>query len=90
VHAPAPDGETITDKERRQVILLTDREELSVTRSRYAPAERGPDPHVHREHTDAFHVIDGELTFELGPESERILAAAGDFVAVPPTWCTRS
>jgi quercetin dioxygenase-like cupin family protein len=84
VHAPAPDGETITDEERRQVILLTDREELSVTRSRYAPGERGPDPHVHREHTDAFYVIEGELTFELGPESERILAAAGDFVAVPP------
>ncbi len=77
------DGETITARERRAVVLLADREEISMTRSRYAPGERGPDPHVHREHTDAFYVLDGELTFALGPEGERVSVPAGGFVAVP-------
>jgi hypothetical protein len=48
------DGETITDKERREVMLLVERPELSMTWSRYAPGERGTDLHIHREHTDAF------------------------------------
>jgi quercetin dioxygenase-like cupin family protein len=55
-----------------------------MTRSRYAPGERGPGPHVHREHTDAFYVLDGELTFVLGSEREPVRVGAGSFVAVPP------
>jgi quercetin dioxygenase-like cupin family protein len=78
------DGETITARERRDVVLLADHEELSMTRSRYAPGERGPDPHVHREHTDAFYVLDGEMTYTLGAEGERVTVPAGGFVAVPP------
>jgi quercetin dioxygenase-like cupin family protein len=77
-------GETITELERREVILLAEREDISITWSRYAPGERGPDPHVHREHTDAFYVLDGELTFALGPGEERVRVPAGAFVAVPP------
>ncbi|MFL5870483.1 MAG: cupin domain-containing protein [Solirubrobacterales bacterium] len=79
-----PAGETITEREGRDVILLVAREETSMTWSRYGPGERGPDPHVHREHTDSFYVVDGELTFELGPELERVGVPAGGFVAVPP------
>jgi quercetin dioxygenase-like cupin family protein len=78
------DGETITQRERRDVVILADREELTITWSRYAPGERGPDLHVHREHTDAFYVLEGELTFEVGPGAERIRVPAGGFVAVPP------
>jgi quercetin dioxygenase-like cupin family protein len=77
-------GETITMRERRDVVILADREELTITWSRYASGERGPDLHVHREHTDAFYVLAGELTFEVGPGAERIRAPAGTFVAVPP------
>ena len=33
------------------------------------PGERGAEPHVHREHTDAFYVLEGELTFRIGPEA---------------------
>ncbi|MGZ8605350.1 MAG: cupin domain-containing protein [Actinomycetota bacterium] len=55
-----------------------------MTRSRYAGGDRGPDLHVHREHTDAFSVIEGELTFTVGPGAERVTVAAGGFVAVPP------
>jgi quercetin dioxygenase-like cupin family protein len=78
------DGETISDSQRRRVVLLADRPDVSITWSRYAPGERGPDLHVHREHTDAFYVLEGELTFEVGPEAERVSASPGGFVAVPP------
>jgi quercetin dioxygenase-like cupin family protein len=78
------DGERITAKERREVVILSEREQLTITWSRYAGGERGPDLHVHREHSDAFYVLEGELTFAVGPGPERITVAAGGFVAVPP------
>jgi quercetin dioxygenase-like cupin family protein len=78
------DGETITEQERRQVVVLAERPDITITWSRYAPGERGPDPHVHREHTDAFYVLEGELTFPVGPGDERIRVPAGGFAAVPP------
>jgi quercetin dioxygenase-like cupin family protein len=79
-------GEMLTRPERldrRAVVLLVEREEISVTHSWYAAGERGPGPHVHREHTDAFYVLGGELTFGLGPAVEPVRVAAGGFVAVP-------
>jgi quercetin dioxygenase-like cupin family protein len=88
------DGETIADAKRRAIVLLVDRPELTITWSRYGARERGPDLHVHREHTDAFYVLEGEITFEVGPRSQRVRAAAGAFVAVPPdvvhTFANRS
>jgi quercetin dioxygenase-like cupin family protein len=78
------EGETITARERRDVILLADHEEISITRSRYGPGERGPDPHVHREHTDSFYVLEGELRFEVGPGLEPVQVGPGGFVAAPP------
>ena len=78
------EGETITAKERRDVVILTGRDELTITWSRYAAGEQGPDLHVHREHADAFYVLDGELTFAVGPGAERIRVGAGGYVAVPP------
>jgi len=78
------DGETITAHERREVVLLADRPEISITWSRYAGGERGPDLHVHREHTDAFYVLEGEVTFALGPAADPIGLPAGGFLAVPP------
>jgi quercetin dioxygenase-like cupin family protein len=78
------EGETITESARRQVRILAERPEITITWSRYAPGERGPDLHVHREHADAFYVLAGELTFALGPGAERIRVPAGGFAAVPP------
>jgi quercetin dioxygenase-like cupin family protein len=77
-------AETITARANRDVVLLADREQLSITRSRYGPGERGPDPHVHREHTDAFYMLAGVLTFELGHAGKPSRVAAGALVAVPP------
>jgi quercetin dioxygenase-like cupin family protein len=78
------DGEPITRRERREVVILAERRELTVTWTRYASGEPGPDLHVHREHTDAFYVLDGELTLVIGPEAERVRLLAGGFAAVPP------
>lgn len=87
--APGPllhrsNGETITDRKTREVVLLVDREELSISWSRYAQGERGPEPHVHREHVDSFYVVHGELAFELGPGADPVSLQAGGFLAVPP------
>jgi quercetin dioxygenase-like cupin family protein len=78
------DGETITRRERREVVVLAERGDVTITWSRSAAGEGGTDPHVHREHTDAFYVLEGELTFLVGPDAERVRMAAGGFVAVPP------
>lgn len=39
--------------------------------------------HVHR-HTEAFYVLEGQLTFQVGAERETVTLGAGGFVAVPP------
>jgi quercetin dioxygenase-like cupin family protein len=82
VVCPAGSGERITDRPGRRVTLLVDMEELAVTGSFYGPGERGPDPHVHHDHVDAFVVTAGELTFLL--EDQVVRAPAGTFVLVPP------
>jgi mannose-6-phosphate isomerase-like protein (cupin superfamily) len=75
--------EVISDGERRTVVILAEGADLTITWSRFAPGERGPDLHVHHEHTDAFYVLGGRLTFELGPEGEPTTVGAGAFVAAP-------
>ena len=44
--------------------------------------EDGPPPHLHREHQEAFFVVDGTLTFQVGEET--IEAEAGTFLLIPP------
>jgi mannose-6-phosphate isomerase-like protein (cupin superfamily) len=78
------DGETITAREHREVVLLVADDDLTITWSRFAAGERGADLHVHREHADAFFVVAGELTFGIGPADEQLTVPAGGFVAVPP------
>ena len=80
------DGELITDREGRTVSLLAAHDEISILWYRLAPGEVGPDPHVHHRHTDAFFVLDGELSFTLGPDLERVAAPAGTLVAAPPNF----
>jgi quercetin dioxygenase-like cupin family protein len=77
-------GETITDREGRQVSILAAWEELTITGFRLGPGEEGPEPHVHHEHTDAFYVLEGQLGLALGPARERIQVGAGGLVAAPP------
>jgi quercetin dioxygenase-like cupin family protein len=79
------DGETISDRDARNIIILHAEDAVTVTWSRYSSGERGPELHLHREHTDAFYVLTGALRFALGPEGERIVrASAGTLVSAPP------
>src|SRR5919197_3034216 len=78
------DGEVVTDRAERTLRILVELDELIVTWFRYEPGEKGPDPHVHRHHTDAFYVLEGEVDFGLGPEAIRVRGGPGTFVAPPP------
>jgi quercetin dioxygenase-like cupin family protein len=84
VIAPVADGETIVRSKAREISILVARDDVTITRARYAAGEQAAGPHVHEGHTDAFYVLEGELTFEIGREAETIAVSAGGFVAVPP------
>jgi quercetin dioxygenase-like cupin family protein len=77
-------GEALSDRTERSVRSLFEHPLIDVTWSRYGAGERGPDPHVHHEHVDAFYVVEGEFQFRVGPDVEPVRAPAGAFVAVPP------
>ena len=46
-------------------------------------AGRHLETHVHADEDDAFYILEGELTFELG-DGEEVAAPPGTFVLVPP------
>jgi quercetin dioxygenase-like cupin family protein len=75
--------EPILRGEGRELSLLVANESLSLTRAARPAGERVADPHVH-EHAEAFYVLEGELTFEVGAEREAITVGAGGLVAAPP------
>jgi mannose-6-phosphate isomerase-like protein (cupin superfamily) len=78
------EGETISDRAERNVVIKCDHELVDVTWTRYEPGERGPDPHIHEQHADAWYVLEGELLFGLGPGGEELVhAPAGTLVLVP-------
>ena len=78
--APKVDNRSAT----REIRILVDDPALDMTWSRFGPHEPGADPHVHHEHVDAFYVLEGELTFAVGPDGERVQAGPGTAVLVPP------
>jgi mannose-6-phosphate isomerase-like protein (cupin superfamily) len=78
------EGETISDRPERNVMILSAQDALTVTWSRYSPGERGPDLHLHHEHADAFYVLTGSMRYELGEHGERVVdAPAGTLVVAP-------
>jgi quercetin dioxygenase-like cupin family protein len=88
VHRPlllAPgEGETVTHRPERTLRILAEVDQLIVTWFRYEPGEVGPDPHIHRRHSDAFYLLEGELEFTLGPDLKTVTALPGTFAAAPP------
>ena len=76
------EGDTITDRPERRVTVLVEADELTISEFDYGPGERGAPPHVHREHADAFLVLDGEFTFHLRDGSHAL--PAGTLVIFPP------
>jgi len=78
------EGEVVTDRPERTLRILADLDDVIVTWFRYESGEKGPDPHVHHHHTDAFYVLEGEIEVSLGPELEGVRATSGSFAAAPP------
>ncbi len=81
---PPGGGEVIGDAPHRRVEILSDDETLNATWSRFGPHSVGADLHVHRQHTDLFYVLEGELTVRLGIEDEPVVVPAGTLARVPP------
>ena len=81
---PAGGGEVIGDAPARRVEILSSHDSLHATWSRFGPGRDGADLHVHREHTDLFYVLEGELTVRLGPEGSEVPVPAGTLARVPP------
>jgi quercetin dioxygenase-like cupin family protein len=76
------EGENITNRPERRATVLVETEELTISEFDYGPGERGAKPHVHRNHADAFLVLDGEFTFRLRDGSHP--SPAGTFLVFPP------
>jgi mannose-6-phosphate isomerase-like protein (cupin superfamily) len=85
VIVPISDTEVIVERGEREIGILVAREEVTITHARCSAGERVAGLHVHHRHTDAFYVLAGELTFEIGCEAETITVSSGGFVAVPPS-----
>src|SRR5919201_5100546 len=79
------EGETTTNRPERTIRILCDFEQVIISWFRYEPGEKGPDPHIHRQHSDAVYVLGGDVEFGLGPEVERITGGPCTFFAAPPT-----
>ncbi|HXV58205.1 MAG TPA: cupin domain-containing protein [Gaiellaceae bacterium] len=84
VVVPPGGGEIIGNAPQRRIEIISDHDSLHATWSRYAPDLDGADLHVHREHTDLFYVLEGELVLRLGPDDRRVPAAPGTLVRIPP------
>lgn len=76
------EGDTITNRPERRATVLVETDELTISEFDYGPGERGAPRHVHREHADAFLVLDGEFTFHLRDGSRAL--PAGTLVVFPP------
>jgi len=68
----------------RMVVKVRDRDTgggYSIHDNVIPPGSPGPRPHIHRNHEEAFYVLEGELTVRVG--AREISAPAGSFVVVP-------
>jgi mannose-6-phosphate isomerase-like protein (cupin superfamily) len=74
----------VGDSTDRRVEILSDDATLHSTWSRFGPHREGADLHIHRQHTDLFYVLDGELTVMLGTEGGTATVPAGTLARVPP------
>ena len=76
---PAGGGEALFGG---RIVLKAALPELTITESLFPDDRPGAEPHVHREHADAFYVLEGELAFLLGDEEHVI--GPGATVCAPP------
>jgi quercetin dioxygenase-like cupin family protein len=69
-------GEKIRDEPERRATILVDADEVTVSEFAYGGGQRGAQLHVHREHADAFLVVEGEFTFGLRDGRQPVPAPA--------------
>jgi quercetin dioxygenase-like cupin family protein len=81
---PDGEGEIVGDSRTRRVEILSDADQLNATWSRFGPHRVGAELHVHRQHSDLFYVLDGELTVRLGPTDDGVVVPARTLARVPP------
>jgi mannose-6-phosphate isomerase-like protein (cupin superfamily) len=79
---PPGGGEVVGDAPDRRVEILCEVDFVHATWTRMGPGRDGADLHIHREHTDVFYVLEGELGLKLADGSA--VVGAGTFVRVPP------
>lgn len=72
------EGERLNER----IVVKLEVPQISVNEVDVGPGFMGAGPHFHREHTDAFYVLEGTLEFINGTEIVR--GEAGTIVAVPP------
>jgi mannose-6-phosphate isomerase-like protein (cupin superfamily) len=48
------------------------------------PAGAGPPSHMHERTHEGFYIIEGEITYTVGPEDETVVAGPGAAVWIPP------
>src|SRR5918997_4425559 len=84
IHLPASGGDVVRDTPESRLEILSDRDELHATWTRFAAHRDGASPHVHREHSDLFYVLDGEFTVLLGPDRTETPIGPGTFALAPP------
>jgi quercetin dioxygenase-like cupin family protein len=74
-------GEVLERPGRRAVVKVS-REEVVLMEFEMEPETDGAGPHFHREHVDAFYVIEGEL--EVMVDGETVHARPGELVHAAP------
>jgi quercetin dioxygenase-like cupin family protein len=62
-------------------VLLAAFDDLTVSEYSLEPGTEPGDPHVHKNHTDSFYVLEGELEFQI--DARTVRANAGTLVVAP-------
>jgi len=76
------EGEVLVDEPTRWSRIKAARDELFVSETSLPADRSGPRPHIHRQHADAFYVLEGGLSFRVGSQQRTV--SAGSFVLAPP------
>ncbi len=79
---PAGGGRVVRDTDKSSAVIKAALDELALVEFRYSAGQKGPDRHVHHHHTDAFYVLEGELTVTLGDGQSQL--GRGGYALVPP------
>lgn len=76
--------EVIWSNDDGELVILASEPQLTVARGRFATGQQPAGRHVHHEHVDMFYVLEGAITFEVGPDAARVVVEAGGSIAIQP------